>query len=152
MSDSKAVTQFKKGYNCAQSVFYSFAERIGIPEDLALRLATGFGAGFGRKQEVCGAVTGSVLVLNTLYGRGEDGTKEKTELNYELVRTFIDRFSEKQGSIYCSKILDGCDLLSEQGKSRFHKENMIELCYRCVDDAVLILEEMIKEVAEDSAE
>jgi C_GCAxxG_C_C family probable redox protein len=53
-----ATTRFLSGYNCAQAVLDAFRDEAGLDEDLALKIATGLGAGMGRKQEVCGAVTG----------------------------------------------------------------------------------------------
>ena len=65
-----AVDKFLSGYNCAQSVLYAFREEIGLGDDMALKIACGLGAGMGRKQEVCGAVTGGILVLGLRHGRG----------------------------------------------------------------------------------
>ena len=45
-----ATSQFLRGYNCAQSVLYAFRDEAGLSEDLALKIATGLGAGMGRKQ------------------------------------------------------------------------------------------------------
>ena len=60
-----AVNAFKDNYNCAQSVFSTFSGELGLTRDFALKAATGFGAGMGRKQHTCGAVTGGVMVLNS---------------------------------------------------------------------------------------
>jgi C_GCAxxG_C_C family probable redox protein len=59
----KAVEKFLSGYNCAQSVLYSFCDDLRFDGDAALRLACGFGAGMGRKQEVCGAVSGGIIAI-----------------------------------------------------------------------------------------
>lgn len=138
-----AVDKFKEGYNCAQSVLFSFADRLNISSDMALRIANGFGAGMGRKQEVCGAVSGSILVLNLLYGRGENEDKEKQEFTYARVRDLIDAFESRFNTVNCSILLDGCELLTPEGQERFKSENMIELCYKYVDNIVSILEEII---------
>ena len=67
---AQATAKFTSGYNCAQSVLWAFRDEVGLEEDVALKLATGLGAGMGRKQEVCGAVTGGILVLGLRHGRG----------------------------------------------------------------------------------
>jgi len=95
------VNQFKKGYNCAQSVLYSYAEHLNISGDTALRMSCGFGAGMGRTQEVCGAVSGGILVLNHIYGRGESEDKQKQELTYLKVRELIQKFEKKYGTVNC---------------------------------------------------
>ena len=136
-----AVNKFRDGYCCSQSVLFSFADKLEISEDVALKIANGFGAGMGRKQEVCGAVSGAVMVIGLLYGRGVNDGKEKHEYTYDRVRDFIDAFEAKHNTVLCKKLLDGCDLLSPQGQDSFKSSNMIEKCYGFVEDAVNILEE-----------
>ena len=50
----KAEVFFREGYNCSQSVFLAFSDIYGLDEELALRIASSFGAGMGRMREVCG--------------------------------------------------------------------------------------------------
>ena len=78
-----AVTKFSEGYNCAQSVFYSFCDILRFDKDLALKMVCGFGAGMSRKEEVCGAVTGGIVVIGTKYGRGEKDDRSATEFTYK---------------------------------------------------------------------
>ncbi|MCL2797413.1 MAG: C-GCAxxG-C-C family protein, partial [Firmicutes bacterium] len=56
---SKAVELFNSGCNCAQAVFSVYCDELEIDKETALKIAHGFGAGMGRLQEVCGAVTGA---------------------------------------------------------------------------------------------
>ncbi|MBN2403542.1 MAG: C_GCAxxG_C_C family protein [Spirochaetes bacterium] len=138
-----AVQKFKEGYNCAQAVLFSFCDELQIEKDLALKLACGFGAGIGRKQEVCGAVTGSAMVLGKKYGRGEREEISATENTYTIVREFIHKFEKKNGSIICGRLLNGCELLSQEGKKYFQENDLItRICIPCVKSAVEILEEM----------
>lgn len=138
-----AVNKFKEGYNCAQSMLYSYADALGITGDMALRIATGFGAGMGRKQEVCGAISGGIMVLNMMYGRGENEDRQKQEKTYAKVREFIDLFEKELGTINCKKLLGGCDLMTPQGQNNFKENKMIEKCYACVERANTILEKVI---------
>jgi C_GCAxxG_C_C family probable redox protein len=137
-----AVEKFKSGYCCSQSVLYSFADRVGLEPDLALKLADGFGAGMGRKQKVCGAISGAVLVLGLLYGRGEGEPEEKHEQTYAKVQELIERFEAQHGTVICHELLNGCDLLTPEGQAKFKGEQMIEDCYGFVADAVKILEDL----------
>lgn len=59
----RAYAAFFKGYNCCQSVAVAFAEEMGMTEKQALQISAGFGGGFGRMREVCGAFSGITLVL-----------------------------------------------------------------------------------------
>ncbi len=139
-----AVNKFKEGYCCAQSVLFSYADQLGISEDLALRLANGFGAGMGRRQEVCGAVSGAILVLGLIYGRGVNDGKDKHESTYLKVRELIEKFEAQHGNINCKNLLAGCDLNTPLGQNHFKSKNMIEQCYGYVDSVVKILEEIIR--------
>jgi len=61
----QAVGYHKKGFNCCQSVLAAFQDVIGLTETQCLTLGGGFGAGAGTG-ELCGAVTGAVMVLDLL--------------------------------------------------------------------------------------
>jgi C_GCAxxG_C_C family probable redox protein len=138
--ENKAVEKFKEGFNCAQSVLYSYAEELHVDPDLALRIANGFGGGMGRKQEVCGAVSGGILVLGLLHGRGMQDGKERQEKTYIEVRNLIDSFIKEHGTICCRELVSGCSLLTEEGRKRFITENFIEQCYQYVRTVCRILE------------
>ena len=137
-----AVEKFRSGYCCSQSVLFSFADQVGLDPNLALKLAGGFGAGVGRRQKVCGAVSGAVLVLGLLYGRGEGEPIEKHEYTYTKVQEFIERFEALHGTVICRELLKGCDLLTPEGQAKFKGEQMIEDCYGFVADTVNILEDL----------
>lgn len=143
MSDrtEAAVSKFVAGYNCAQSVVYAFCDDLHLEKDLALKIACGFGGGMGRKEEVCGAVTGGVIVLGAKYGRGENDEKPVTELTYQKTRDLIDQFTRQHGTFICRGLLGGCDLTSAEGQKYF-KENDLsnKVCKQCVQSVVEILE------------
>ena len=98
---------FMQGYNCSQSVIAAWAEEIGLDMETALRLSSGFGGGMGRLREVCGAVSGAVMILSWKYGY-TDGTDQaaKAEM-YKLIQAFAARFKEENGfdSIVCRELL-----------------------------------------------
>lgn len=137
-----AVEKFKQGYNCSQSVLYSYADDLHISKDTALRIANGFGAGMGRKQEVCGAVSGAIMVLGLMYGRGENEDKTKHEQTYAKVRELIDAFSKEYGTINCKQLLSGCILLTPEGQRQFHENGMIDKCAEYVERVSRLLERM----------
>ena len=87
-----ALEKFNQGYNCAQSVIYAYSEKLNLPKDLILKVSNGFGGGMGRTQEVCGAISGGIMVLSLLYGRGENDDKTKQDYNYTKVRELISKF------------------------------------------------------------
>jgi C_GCAxxG_C_C family probable redox protein len=138
-----AREKFESGYNCAQSVFFACLDDNQLSRDTALKIATGFGAGYGRMQEVCGAVSGAIMALGLKYGRGENDENEITSEMYQKTQDFIKSFEEVHGSIICRELLDGCNLRSEQGQTEFREKGLLQnTCIKCVETAVRILKEM----------
>ena len=142
----RAVELFKEGYNCSQSVFVAFAHRFGIDEKTAKMISAGLGGGLGRMREVCGAVSGAAMVIGSICAPvdGKDsGSKMK---NYELVREFADRFTERNGSIICRELL-GLDVKMEKSAepekrtAEYYKKRP---CVDLVADAAEILTELIE--------
>ncbi len=118
----------------------AFAGDTGIGTDLSCRMACAFGAGGGRRQGCCGAVSGALLVISLLHGRGHGGDKNDQEKSYALVREYVSRFEGAHCTIDCKKLLDGVDLLTEEGQTRYKVELMHERCLRYVADSVAFLE------------
>jgi len=141
----QAVSKFLEGYNCAQSVFYSFSDDLGFEKSTALKIACGFGAGMGRKEEVCGAVTGGIIVISAKYGRVEKDDRPAQEITYKKTRDLMEQFSKKHGTYICRQLLNGCELTSGEGQKSFKENDMLnKICVPCVKSVVSILEEIIK--------
>ena len=97
---------FLGGCNCAQAVFLAFSDVTGIDRKLAAKLSSPFGGGMGRMREVCGAVSGMLMVLGALYGYEENAEDDhhKKQL-YKDVQALAGSFREECGSIICREIL-----------------------------------------------
>ena len=140
-----AVAKFSEGYNCAQSVFYSFCDALRFDKNTALKMACGFGAGMGRKEEVCGAVTGGIIVIGAKYGRGERDDRTATELTYKKTRELMDRFEKRHGTFICRKLLSGCELATEEGQKHFKENHLAHtVCKPCVRSVVEILGDIME--------
>jgi C_GCAxxG_C_C family probable redox protein len=138
-----AVEKLLSGYNCAQSVLYSFCDDLGLDKDAAMKMACGFGGGMGRAQEVCGAISGGVFALGVKHGRGEGQAKSATDETYVKVRELLAQFEAERGSTICRTLL-GCDLNTPEGKL-FYKQNDLhnKTCKRCVQTAVEAVEKLL---------
>lgn len=102
----RAAELFLEGYNCAQAIAVAFCDVTGLSPDFSARMASSFGGGMGRMREVCGAVSGMLLVAGLLYGydtpAGDDVAKKE---HYQLVQNLAEQFREQIGSIICREIL-----------------------------------------------
>jgi C_GCAxxG_C_C family probable redox protein len=138
------MAKFLKGYNCAQAVLYAFSDELGIDKNTALKIATGFGAGMGRKQEVCGAVTGGIMVISLKYGRGERDERKVMDQAYVKVRALMDRFSGKHGSFICRKLVGECELTTDEGQKQYREKNLLHnICAPCVGTVAEILVDIL---------
>ena len=100
-----AVVAFLEGYNCAQAVAVAFSDVTGLDRELSARLASPFGGGMGRMREVCGAVSGMLMVAGVLYGYDDPkATTAKREL-YAQVQEMASSFRSENGSIICRDLL-----------------------------------------------
>lgn len=141
-----ATEMFLKGFNCAQSILYAFRDESGLSEDMALRIACGLGAGMGRKEEVCGAVTGGILVLGLRHGRGIHDERPVMDMTYRKTRELMELFSGKHGSYICRTLIGGCDLTTEEGQQFFKENDMLNIvCKGCVQSVAEFLEQTTQE-------
>lgn len=132
-AEARALHYFRQGYSCAQSVFASLAPRMQLEESLALRLASGFGAGVGRMRGLCGAFSG--LTLAAGYAQGNlTGHPEDKERIYSLVREQAAAFREEFGSLRCRDLLQLDSGLQEQARpsERTPAYYAARPCERCV--------------------
>lgn len=106
MSEHGALAEhyFRQGYNCSQSVAAAFAQEMALPEQSVLRMTSGFGAGMGRLREVCGAFSGMVFVISTLYGSSDPSQKSAL---YAQVQELAQKYRSQNGgnSIVCRELL-----------------------------------------------
>ena len=100
----KAFALHAEGYNCAQAVIGAYADIIGIGEQEAFSIGAGFGGGAGTG-ELCGAVSGAVMVLGLLTPVDMNdpvGSKKRTTT---LSKEFQKRFVEKFRHLRCHDLL-----------------------------------------------
>ena len=101
----KAAELFLSGYNCSQSVAVAFCDVTGLTEKQAAKMSSAFGGGMGRMREVCGAVSGMLMVLSFLYGYDTPGDDASKKVLYTQVQELAGKFREENGSIICREIL-----------------------------------------------
>lgn len=140
---NQAVSHFRSGLNCAQSVLVPFAGKYNVDDSTALSMACGFGAGMGRLQETCGAATGAFMAIGLHYSRKYSYNQERKEQSYATIQEFERRFCALNKTLLCKDLLK-TDLKTAEGQ-RFWQENNLKekVCEKCIGDAVDILNELL---------
>jgi len=137
----KALARFGKGFNCAQAVISVFCEKYSMDLETALKISCGLGAGM-RSGEVCGAVSGAVLVVGLKYGHHIAEDKESKANCYARTEEFLNEFRKKDKTIICRDIL-GVDISTEDGRKQAQDRDFFStICNNVVGNAVTILEEL----------
>ena len=134
----RAEELFHYGYNCAQAVVLAYEDILGVDKDTLSKMSAPFGGGIGRLREVCGAVSGGVIVLSMLTGLDTLVPEEKAKL-YQLERDFAERFKERVGSYICR------DLIEKNPHEDTHNSKK-PACEELVGVAVEIIEEIRTEL------
>ena len=139
----KAAELFLSGYNCAQAVAVAFCDVTGLTEQQAAKMASAFGGGMGRMREVCGAVSGMLLVLGTLEGYDTPGDDVSKKRLYSQVQALAKQFREANGSIICREILKNppSDPNPTPRSAEFYAQRP---CARMVMTAARLLEEFME--------
>ena len=140
----KAAELFLSGYNCAQAVAVAFHREIGLTEPQAAKMASAFGGGMGRMREVCGAVSGMLMVLSQLYGYDTPGDDVSKKQLYTQVQELAEKFREENGSIICREILKNpqSDPNPTPRTAEFYA---IRPCTKMVMTAARLMEEFMEE-------
>ena len=134
---------FMSGFTCSAAVFSAFSEDLDLDPDTAKKIACGFGAGISATGNICGAVSGAVMVIGLKYGKTEAGDEAATEKTRALVRQFLHEFTEKNGSVNCRELL-GYDLSNADEYEKARERELFETkCPELVRDAAVILEKIL---------
>lgn len=138
-----SVATFLEDLNCSQSVFSAFAPSLGLDRKTALKLSTGFGGGIAGKGEICGAVSGAYLTLGLRFGRSEKEDLESKQKTLDVIAEFDALFLERNGSLYCSKLLGGDMSKSEEKQKLIENKSFENICPQFIKDAAEILNQII---------
>ena len=129
----KAIGLFNEGYNCAQSIMMAYSDLVGVTEDMAFKIASGFEGGIAKLGKTCGTLNASVMLLSLRYGETNKDDVEKKKKKRDIIRNFMLEFMEnhKKG-INCTDILT-----EEEGKTyTMHSEK----CVRTVSEVCDLLD------------
>ena len=139
-----ALEGLKKGFNCAQAVSSAFSGDFGLKSETVAKMSCALGAGMSRCGEVCGAVSGALMVLGLKYGSSVPEDTSSKERSYQAGIEFKSHFEAKHATVICRKLI-GTDISTREGLEAARKKGVFEdICVGIVKDSVNILEEMLK--------
>lgn len=138
-----ACALFIGGFSCSQAVLASFSEELGMDKETAYKISCGFGAGIARSGNICGTVSGALMVIGLMYGKAVPEDNAARETTYALVQEFLKNYSALHGSVMCPELL-GYDM---RDPARFaeakEKKIAARLCPGLTKDAVIVLEKVL---------
>ncbi len=141
-----AKDYFLQGFNCAQSVVLAFADICDMDEETLAKLSSPFGGGMGQMREVCGAVSGMLIIEGILSGYSSPADKEDKKRVYAETKSLGERFKEINGSIICRELLSdiphSTDGIPAERNEEYYKKRP---CAELVEIAAGILAEKLFE-------
>ncbi|MDD3237407.1 MAG: C-GCAxxG-C-C family protein [Candidatus Gastranaerophilales bacterium] len=127
-----AKKYFSIGYSCSESMVMAAAELGLVSKDL-LSVASSFSGGMGSGC-LCGAVAGAQMIIGALNGRNQEKNGMDARV---LAKKFIEKFKEKNKATCCK-------ILTLKYKDNFASPERKLHCSQMVEDAALILEELLE--------
>ena len=101
----------------------SLVEALEMDATNVPRIATSFGAGFGRHGEVCGALSGAAIALGFRFGRDNVADVTAKEATYSKVEALLQAFEMEFGTVICRELIS-CDLRTPEGIERFKAHDL----------------------------
>lgn len=101
----KARELFLEGYNCTQAVFLAYSDLFDIETRFAARISASFGGGMGRLREVCGTVSGMLMIAGLVEPFDDPTDKTAKTRNYAFVQSLAEQFRMENGAIVCRELL-----------------------------------------------
>ena len=127
----KANALHDKGYNCAQAVACTFADKVDVDEEVLFRACEGLGLGMGCMQGTCGAISGACVLVGFVNSSANLDAPNSKQATYKLSRQIVEKFQARNKGTIC-KDLKGV----ETG-------TMLRACPDCIMDAVEFAEEVL---------
>ncbi|NTW25412.1 MAG: C_GCAxxG_C_C family protein [Lentimicrobium sp.] len=141
---TEALKAFDSGLNCAQSMLYTYGKEYFKEEAFALKLASGFGAGVSYRGEMCGAVSGSLMVIGLHYGYSDPTMELEKEMNLRVAKEFMAAFEQRNGSLVCNQLVKS-EINTPEGLEYARQNGLFnKTCPGLIASAAEILESLLE--------
>ena len=143
-----ATKYYADAFACSQAVFCAFGKEMGLTEEQGLKIGGAFGGGMARQQLTCGAVTGALMVIGLIYGRGPGDDVSQKDVTYEKANDLFKEFQKRNGSLNCKDLLQGLSLTNSEELERIKELGLFKSnCVKYIEDAVEIVEGLMGEMS-----
>ena len=133
----------EQGFLCSEAVLMAIGDLLGFESEAIPRIATGFGAGIGRRGEICGAASGGVMGLGLRFGRDAVDGNEGERRPYWYAAEFLDGFSARCGGVRCRDLL-GLDLSRPGDVEEYHRRGCWETrCRELIETAARLAYDLL---------
>ena len=105
--EETASNMGQKFLGCSQWALYSLLKHLNLWNVDVFRVGSGFAGGVGGCGELCGALTGGLIVIGLIYGRdGLVHIDDSPEFVESMGRSaqLCDRFRDEFGSMRCQDV------------------------------------------------
>ena len=138
-----AVEIFSKGFNCAQAVLASSSTEYGLDTTLAKKIAGAFIGGIANNGEVCGAVSGALMLIGLKYGQHLEGDIDSKAKTIETTNRYLQEFKKEFGSIICRDLLKYDIRIKEEAIKARESGVFKILCPKLVKRSVELVEKVL---------
>jgi C_GCAxxG_C_C family probable redox protein len=149
MLDQKVDQYMQRSHHCAQSSFIALTEQFALEGEQVFKALTPL-PGIAERGETCGAVTGPLMAMGLIYGRGTQQMENWDRYQSSLVPAgkFCDHFEKEFGTTLCHQVQEGkfgrCYRLTDPGELQdFQNDGATEKCSEVVRSAVHMAAEII---------
>ena len=145
----KAYNLFKEGYNCCQSVVLAFEDILPLDRKQLLAVSCGFGGGFGRTRNLCGAVSAYAIVMGLYLTHSDDPKLAKADM-YKILQDMVAEFKALNGSDNCGELLKEVKNLTAgyMPQERDDDYYKVRPCIKFVLDSVDIISSTIEKLSQ----
>ena len=138
-----ALGLFNKKFNCAQAVLESHSAEYGLDSAMSRKIAGAFGGGMGYCGEVCGVVSGALMLIGLKYGQFEEGDDGSRVNTYSHAKDFVNKFKIEFGSVRCTDLIK-YDLSVEEELLKARESGVFrKVCPRLIKRSVELVEEIL---------
>lgn len=147
----KAIDLFSNRFHCSQAVLAVGQEKLGKVDEAVIKAMGSFGGGIASSGNMCGALTGGIALISSIYSRSNLAEKEDPRmwtLSFKLIKKF-EELTKPFGSVNCRDIAQMNWRDREATKDFYgNPESRRQYCIKLVGDTAYALGEILEQDAQ----